>query len=285
MLSIPSLIIITLTVPILIPNIIYGYIDAAETLSIKNVDNKEPQNTTKSSFSIDHKNVKYLDDSLGYLAYPITDNNSKTVDKKFPGIVMIHEWWGLNENIKNMADSLAKEGYVVLAVDLFNGQVAKTPEVAQTLVSNVRENNSESISNLQNAVRYLASLENVNSSKISSLGWCFGGGQSLQLSLNTETDYPLASTIIYYGNLVTDQGSISNIKWPVLGIFGEQDQSISVKDVESFENALNSAEIPNEIYIYKGVGHAFANPSGDNYASMETQDAWQKTLNFLNKIN
>ena len=285
MLSIPSLIIITLTVPILIPNIIYGYIDAAETLSIKNVDNKEPQNTTKSSFSIDHKNVKYHDDSLGYLAYPITDNNSKTVDIKFPGIVMIHEWWGLNENIKNMADSLAKEGYVVLAVDLFNGQVAKTPEVAQTLVSNVRENNSESISNLQNAVRYLVSLENVNYSKISSLGWCFGGGQSLQLSLNTETDYPLASTIIYYGNLVTDQGSISNIKWPVLGIFGEQDQSISVKDVESFENALNRAGIPNEIYIYKGVGHAFANPSGDNYASMETQDAWQKTLNFLNKIN
>jgi carboxymethylenebutenolidase len=132
-------------------------------------------------------------------------------------------------------------------------------------------------------VRYLSSLENVNSSKIASLGWCFGGGQSLQLALNTEPEYPLAATIIYYGNLVTDQESISKIKWPVLGIFGDQDQSISVNDVKNFEKIITSTGIPNEIYIYEGVGHAFANPSGDNYAPKETVDAWQKTLAFLNK--
>ena len=196
---------------------------------------------------------------------------------------MIHEWWGLNENIKNMAETLAKEGYVVLAVDLYNGQVANTTESAQNLVSKVRENPSESINNLQHAVRYLASLENVNSSKIASLGWCFGGGQSLQLALNTEPEYPLAATIIYYGNLVSDQESISKIKWPVLGIFGDQDKSISVESVKQFEEALNAKGITNEIYIYKGVGHAFANPSGDNYAPQETQDAWEKTVSFLKK--
>jgi len=196
---------------------------------------------------------------------------------------MIHEWWGLNENIKNMAESLAKEGYVVLAVDLYNGQVANTTESAQNLVSKVRENPSESINNLQHAVKYLASLENVNSSKIASLGWCFGGGQSLQLALNTEPGYPLAATIIYYGNLVSDQESLSKIKWPVLGIFGDQDKSIPVDSVKQFENALNANGITNEIYIYKGVGHAFANPSGDNYAPQETQDAWQKTVSFLEK--
>ena len=146
---------------------------------------------------------------------------------------MIHEWWGLNENIKNMAETLAKEGYVVLAVDLYNGQVANTTESAQNLVSKVRENPSESINNLQHAVRYLASLENVNSSKIASLGWCFGGGQSLQLALNTEPEYPLSATIIYYGNLVSDQESISKIKWPVLGIFGDQDQSIPVQSCKT----------------------------------------------------
>jgi carboxymethylenebutenolidase len=182
-----------------------------------------------------------------------------------------------------MAETLAKEGYVVLAVDLYNGQVANTTESAQNLVSKVRENPSESINNLQHAVRYLASLENVNSSKIASLGWCFGGGQSLQLALNTEPEYPLSATIIYYGNLVSDQESISKIKWPVLGIFGDQDKSISVQSVKQFEEALNSNEIPNEIYIYKGVGHAFANPSGDNYAPQETQDAWEKTVSFLKK--
>ena len=285
-LSISLLIIFSLIV--FVPNLIHKYIDmaAGEPVTIKGEEIKELPNSTKSSFPIDNKNVNYYNktSATGYLAYPIIENNSKNVtEKKLPGIVMIHEWWGLNENIKNMANSLAKEGYVVLAVDLYNGQVTDSADIAKTLVSNVRDNPSEGISNLQSAVRYLASLEHVNSSKIASLGWCFGGGQSLQLALNTDPEHPLAATIIYYGNLVTDQESISKIKWPVLGIFGDQDQSISVNDVKFFEKMLTSTGIPNEIYIYEGVGHAFANPSGDNYAPKETADAWQKTLDFLNK--
>ncbi|HEY6588691.1 MAG TPA: dienelactone hydrolase family protein [Nitrososphaeraceae archaeon] len=259
----------------------------------KNVTELSKLNGKNSSITLENKTVNYFENANGYLVYPIststtlpsaesnisTNNNNNT----FPAVVMIHEWWGLNENIKNMAESLAKEGYVVLAVDLYNGQVANTTESAQNLVSKVRENPSESINNLQHAVKYLASLENVNSSKIASLGWCFGGGQSLQLALNTEPGYPLAATIIYYGNLVSDQESLSKIKWPVLGIFGDQDKSIPVDSVKQFEDALNTNGITNEIYIYKGVGHAFANPSGDNYAPQETQDAWQKTVSFLEK--
>ncbi len=259
----------------------------------KNVTELSKSNSKNSSIMLENKTVNYFENANGYLVYPIsttttlpsvesnisTNNNNDT----FPAVVMIHEWWGLNKNIKNMAESLAKEGYVVLAVDLYNGQVANTTESAQNLVSKVRENPSESINNLQHAVRYLASLENVNSSKIASLGWCFGGGQSLQLALNTEPGYPLAATIIYYGNLVSDQESLSKIKWPVLGIFGDQDKSIPVDSVKKFEDALNTNGITNEIYIYKGVGHAFANPSGDNYAPQETQDAWQKTVSFLEK--
>jgi carboxymethylenebutenolidase len=259
----------------------------------KNVTELSKLNGKNSSITLENKTVNYFENANGYLVYPIststtlpsaesnisTNNNNNT----FPAVVMIHEWWGLNENIKNMAESLAKKGYVVLAVDLYNGQVANTTELAQNLVSKVRENPSESINNLQHAVRYLSSLENVNSSKIASLGWCFGGGQSLQLALNTEPGYPLAATIIYYGNLVSDQESLSKIKWPVLGIFGDQDKSIPVDSVKQFEDALNANGITNEIYIYKGVGHAFANPSGDNYAPQETQDAWQKTVSFLEK--
>ena len=259
--------------------------------SSKNVTELIKSNGKNSSITLENKTVNYFENTNGYLVYPISTTTSSSIKSNFsannnntlPAVVMIHEWWGLNDNIKNMAENLAKEGYVVLAVDLYNGQVANTTESAQNLVSKVRENPSESINNLQHAVRYLASLENVNSSKIASLGWCFGGGQSLQLALNTEPEYPLAATIIYYGNLVSDQESISKIKWPVLGIFGDQDKSISVESVKQFEEALNKNGITNEIYIYKGVGHAFANPSGDNYAPQETQDAWEKTVSFLKK--
>ena len=250
-----------------------------------------------SDQALENQTVNYYGNASGYLVYPTTSNTSNTNQSstpsssissalqsnttKLPAVVMIHENRGLNEHIKMMADTLAKEGYVVLAVDLFNVQVASNHEDAGPLSGAVRDNPAEAIANLRAAVRYLASLENVDASMISSLGWCFGGQQSLQLALNTEPNYPLASTVIYYGRLVTDPQELSKIKWPVLGIFGDQDDSIPVENVTSFKAALDSIGIPNEIYIYEGVGHAFANPSGDNYAPEQTADAWQKTLAFL----
>ena len=236
-------------------------------------------NTSSNIQTIQNKTVNYYDSASGYLVYPVLNPNNNT--QKLPAVVMIHEWWGLNDNIKDMANMLAKEGYVVLAVDLY-GEVATDPGRAMELSSSVRNNPEEAVANMQGAVNYLGSLENVNSSRIASLGWCFGGGQSLQLALNSE-EHPLAATVIYYGNLVNDRESLSKIKWPVLGIFGDQDQSIPVDSVMQFEQALNEIGITNEIYIYPGVGHAFANPSGDNYAPKETADAWKKTLVFLEK--
>jgi carboxymethylenebutenolidase len=241
-----------------------------------------------SQSGLQNQSINYFDGASGYLVYADTTNATSTSgqqqqqQQKLPAVVMIHEWWGLNDNIKDMADELASEGYVVLAADLYNGEVATTPDKAMQLVGTVRENPEQAISNLQSAVQYLASLPNVNSSRIASLGWCFGGGQSLQLALNSEQN-PLAATLIYYGNLVNDTNELSKINWPVLGIFGNQDQSIPVESVNAFEQALNEIGITNEIYIYPGVGHAFANPSGDNYAPAETADAWEKTLAFLKK--
>jgi carboxymethylenebutenolidase len=240
-----------------------------------------------SQSGLQNQSINYFDGASGYLVYADTTNATSTSgqqqqQQKLPAVVMIHEWWGLNDNIKDMADELASEGYVVLAADLYNGEVATTPDKAMQLVGTVRENPEQAISNLQSAVQYLASLPNVNSSRIASLGWCFGGGQSLQLALNSEQN-PLAATVIYYGNLVNDTNELSKINWPVLGIFGDQDQSIPVESVNAFEQALNETGITNEIYIYPGVGHAFANPSGDNYAPAETVDAWEKTLAFLKK--
>jgi carboxymethylenebutenolidase len=240
----------------------------------------------QNGLQLQNKSIEYTEGSLGYLVYPnSTDKNTTSAtgqQQKLPAAVMIHEWWGLNDNIKEMADELAAEGYVVLAADLYNGEVTTDPNRARELSSSVRENPQQAITNLQSAVQYLASLPNVNSSRIASLGWCFGGGQSLQLALNSE-QHPLAATVIYYGNLVNDTNELSKIKWPVLGIFGDQDTSISVDSVRAFERGLNETGVTNEVYVYPGVGHAFANPSGDNYAPQETADAWQKTLTFLDK--
>lgn len=229
--------------------------------------------------------VNYFNNASGYLVYPSTVTNTSTTagGKKLPAVIMIHENRGLNDNIKNMANTLSKEGYAVLAVDLFKGQVAATSDQARQLAGSVRSNPATAIANLQSAVRYVSSLPFVDSSKIASIGWCFGGGQSLQLALHSD-QHPLAATILYYGTpLVTDIQQLSKIKWPVLGIFGDKDQAIPLTNIQQFKAALNSDNITNEIHIYAGLGHAFANPSGTNYAPKETADAWQKTLSFLKR--
>lgn len=219
-------------------------------------------------YDVETSLVSY-DDSVGFLAKPVSSES-------FPGIVMIHEWWGLNDNIKDTATKLASNGYVVLAVDLFGGNVASDAQTAMQIVSAFEQ--TDGTANMNSAVQYLQTEYSID--KIGSIGWCFGGGQSLDLALNNKD---MDATVIYYGKLVTDQDTLSKIDWPVLGIFGELDQGIPVEQVQAFEESLNQLEIPNEIHIYPGVDHAFANPTGERYAPEESDDAWNKTLAFLNE--
>jgi carboxymethylenebutenolidase len=238
-----------------------------------------------SKVELQNSTVNYFEGAKGYLVYPASSSQEdQTVNKsKLPAVVMIHENKGLNDHIKNMANLLAKHGYVVLAVDLFKGEVVTEQNDARRLTQAVRSNPEMAINNLQSAVKYLSSLPNVDPSKIASIGWCFGGGQSLQLAFNSQ-NHPLAATIVYYGSpLITDNLNLSKIKWPVLGVFGDQDTGIPVEKVNEFKATLDKVGVPNEIYIFKGVGHAFANPSNANYAPSQTLDAWEKTLSFLKK--
>ena len=262
------------------------FVKLVEAQSSNTVTNVTDLTRLDSNAGVDLQNetVNYYDQANGYLVYPSASNENKSGNNNgtLPAVVMIHENKGLNDHIKNMANLLARNGYVVLAVDLFKGEVTTDRNRSSELTQYIRDNPDIATANLQSAVKYLASLPNVNADKIASLGWCFGGAQSLQLALNSQ-DHPLAATVIYYGRLITDNATLAKIKWPVLGIFGDQDSSIPVDTVKAFESALNSNNIPNEIYIFKGVGHAFANPSGDNYAPTETKDAWDKTLSFLDK--
>lgn len=258
-------------------------VDAQSSNTVTNVTDLTRLDSN-AGVDLENKTVNYYDQANGYLVYPSASNENKSGNNNgtLPAVVMIHENKGLNDHIKNMANLLARNGYVVLAVDLFKGEVTTDRNRSSELTQYIRDNPDIATANLQSAVKYLASLPNVNAEKIASLGWCFGGAQSLQLALNSQ-DHPLAATVIYYGRLITDNATLAKIKWPVLGIFGDQDSSIPVDTVKAFESALNSNNIPNEIYIFKGVGHAFANPSGDNYAPTETKDAWDKTLSFLDK--
>ena len=210
-------------------------------------------------------------EQIGFIAKPASEG-------KYPGIIMIHEWWGLNDNIKYMAKLLANEGYVVYAVSLYDGDVATESVRARELASSVRTNPQKAINTMKKAVDYLREKENVG--KVGSIGWCFGGQQSLQLSLNEKLD----ATVIYYGQLNTDEDSLEVIESPVLGVFGEKDSGIPLATVNDFQKSLNNLGIENDINIYPDVGHAFANPSGSNYAKEETLDAWEKTKAFF-KIN
>jgi carboxymethylenebutenolidase len=213
--------------------------------------------------------VIYFANTTGYVAMPLQKGN-------FAGVILIHEWWGLNDNIKSMARGLASHGYVVMAVDLYAGQVATTADGARQLLLSFDQ--QKGMENINAAVNILK--EKYNVTKISTIGWCFGGSQSLNYALSGNK---LDATIMYYGQPVTNTTTLSSIKWPVLGFFGEKDQSISIEKVREFKSDLDKMGIQNEIYTYPGLGHAFANPSGANYAPNETKDSWNKTLSFMAK--
>ncbi|MDP2647976.1 MAG: dienelactone hydrolase family protein [Candidatus Yanofskybacteria bacterium] len=221
---------------------------------------------TEGGLEIQSSEVAYFEDSKGYYVRP---NDGKT----YPGVVMIHENRGLRLEIRETAETLAKEGYMVLAVDLLGG-VAEDQTGARALTANF--NQEKGVANMRAAAAYLRSQ---GAEKIASWGWCFGGRQSVELAISGER---LDATVVYYGGgMATTTDKLAPIAWPVLGVFGDQDQAIPVATVREFEASLNTLGIDNEIYIYPGVGHAFANPSGASYAPNETRDAWDKTLSFL----
>lgn len=194
-----------------------------------------------------------------------------------PAIIVIHEWWGLNDNVRAMADRLAGEGYIVLAVDLFGGKVASTPAEARQLMSSVIENPAPARENIRQAYAFVA--DTGGAPRVASLGWCFGGGWSL----NTAMLFPdkLDAAVIYYGQVTDDEDKLRPISVPILGFFGAEDQGITVDSVRRFEKALENLRKVHEIHIYPGADHAFANPTGTAYNAAAAEDAWKRTLEFL----
>ncbi|WP_437276740.1 dienelactone hydrolase family protein [Sorangium sp. So ce375] len=192
-----------------------------------------------------------------------------------PGVVVIHEWWGLNEHIKHWTDRLAEDGYAAIAVDLYGGKVATTPDDAMAAMKAVDE--AKGLETVRAAHRFLTTDARVMAPRTASIGWCFGGAWSLKLALN---EPELDAAVLYYGRLVTDPAQLKAIKAPVLGIFGNQDKGIPPEVVNEFDKALHEAGIEHEVLRYD-ADHAFANPSGERYNTKAAADAWEKARRFL----
>jgi len=195
----------------------------------------------------------------------------------FPGIVVIHEWWGLNENIMHWADRLAADGYAALAVDLYGGKVATTRDEALNAMRQVDPGVALEV--LQAAGRFLQETPRVHAPKLGSIGWCFGGGWSLRYAI-AEPD--LDAAVVYYGRLETDPEKLRAIHAPLLGIFANQDRAIPPTSVDAFEKGMTEAGRTFEIERFDAQ-HGFANPSSAIYDEVSAGAAWKEVRSFLRK--
>lgn len=208
---------------------------------------------------------------VGYLAMPAD------AAEPLPGLLVVHEWWGLNDNIKALTRQLAGEGYVVLAVDLYDGAVATDPSAAQALMRDLFAEPDAARDNLRQAYDYLDRY--ALAPRIGAIGWCLGGGFALQTALMLPRE--LDALVMYYGQVVTESDRLATLEMPILGHFAALDQSIPVRDVQTFRTTLNRLGKNAEIIIYSDVDHAFANPSGGNYHPAKAAEAWAATKTFL----
>lgn len=226
-----------------------------------------------SLFAAEPKTVEYKsgDESVSAVLYTPAGSGP------FPALIVIHEWWGLNDWVKGQASKLSGEGYVTLAVDLYRGKVATTPEEAHEIMRGVPEDRAKR--DLHAAFEFLASQPNVKRDRIGAIGWCMGGGYALDVALQEPA---LAADVINYGHLATDPDALKKIHSPILGIFGALDKGIPPADVRKFGEQLDKLGKKIEIKIYDDAGHAFENPNNkDGYRSADAADAWQRTVAFL----
>ena len=206
----------------------------------------------------------------GYLAQPVTPG-------PHPGVLLIHEWWGLNEEITALADELAREGYVVLAPDSYRGRTTSLIPRAIWLVTTTPQ--PQIAADTDSALAHLRQLDAVDAARVGSVGFCFGGRQSLWLGLR-QPDL-LAATVLFYGGPETEVEALRPLSQPVLGIFGREDSSIPIANVEAFERSLQQLGHPHTVTIYDDAGHAFLN-SENVHTPGPARDAWRQMLAFLN---
>jgi len=226
-----------------------------------------------AAFAADGKSVSYKsgDETISGLLYEPAGKGP------FPALIVIHEWMGLNDWVKEQASKFAGEGYVALAVDLYRGKVADNPEMAHELMRGLPEDRAKR--DLKAAFDYLAAQANVKKDRIGAVGWCMGGGYSLEVAL---LEPHLAADVINYGHLATDPEELKKIQAPILGSFGGLDRGITPEDVKKFQEAMEKLGKKIDVKIYPDAGHAFENSNNQQgYRAEDAADAWSRTVKFL----
>jgi carboxymethylenebutenolidase len=213
-------------------------------------------------------------DSLtrGYLAVPKGDG-------PFAALIIIHEWNGLVDRVRQVADAFAAQGFVTLAADLYHGRTGANPQENMKLVNEVRGDMPAVIANLDAAQKFLRARQDVTG-KVAVMGWCFGGGIALSYALGGEHH---DATAMFYGSLVTDPAELKKLNHPIYGSFAAQDRGIPPDQVKQFAAALDAIGIKNDIHIYPGVGHGFWLWVDQDPKTREApaQDAWSRLMRFL----
>ncbi|MCE7870010.1 dienelactone hydrolase family protein [bacterium CPR1] len=205
----------------------------------------------------------------GYLALP-------TGKGPFPAVILIHEWWGLNDWAREQADACARRGYAALAVDLYRGKATSDRDLAHELSRGLPADRA--LSDLEAALAYLKGRKDVSNDRIGCIGWCMGGGYALELALHK----PLQATVVAYGQVKTRADGVKSLQGPVLGIFGENDRGIPLETVKAFERALSEAGKPHKIVVFPRVGHAFMNPNNQaGYDKTQARAAWTAIWSFF----
>lgn len=232
--------------------------------------NSEPANEQTGGLVTEM--VEYQDPDgetlMGYLARP-AGNQPK------PAVVVIQEWWGLNEHIKDVTRRFAQQGYVALAPDLYHGVVTTEPDEARKQVMEL--DMAEAVKEIQRGIAYLLDQSYVAGPNVGIVGFCMGGGLVLQTALVADN---LGAAIAFYGRPL-DPAQAKQVKAPVLGLYGQNDQGIPVDSVKAMFAAFSEVNIDNDFHLYEGAGHAFFNDTRDSYNQQAAADAWQRTLSWF----
>lgn len=199
------------------------------------------------------------------------------MDGAFPALILIHEWYGLNEWIQHNAKEFAQRGYVALAIDLYRGKVATSSDEAHELMRGLPE--ARVTRDLRAAFKVLRERDDVYPDRIGAIGWCMGGGYALVAATSVEG---LAAAVVCYGRILSEPEEIQKIACPVLGIFGEKDRGIPVASVKTFERQAQQLDKNVRVTLYSNVGHAFMNPNNkDGYDERTAAAAWQRIFAFF----
>ncbi len=234
----------------------------------------EPEPEARAVISEDMPYAEVGDELVyGYFVAP------SDMFEPLPAVIMIHEWWGLTEEVRARADRLASQGYIVLAVDLFGGKTATEPAAARELMLSVVEDPESANQNIRGAFEFVS--ETAGAPRVGSIGWRFGGTWALNAALL----YPdeLDATVIYYAQVTGDEDKLRPVNAPILGLFAADDVSIKIDTVEAFKSALEALRKDYDIQVYAGVSQRFASESATTYDATAARDAWTRTLAFFDR--